>query len=132
MSRLFHTTIFVKATQHHKKKDNTKREKSWIDFFYTPTGCGLLVFCISGLAHDFMIAAVAREITFELTWFFLIHGIAVGIEANFCKGKYKQAPTGLNYVICHIITVVFFLTTGRLFLNPVLRHEEFLKVAQRF
>lgn len=132
MSRLFHQLLFVRATKQHKKEDNEERTKSWIDFIYTPTGCGLLIFIISGLSHDFMIAAVAREITFELTAFFLIHGVAVGIEANLCKGKYKKAPTGLNYLICNVITVVFFLTTGRIFLNPVLRHDEFLKVAQQF
>lgn len=101
-------------------------------FMSSPIAYGLLIFIISGLFHDFMIAAAAREITFELTVFFLIHGIEVALEAKYRKGKYKKDPTGIAAIGCNLLTVLFFVTTGRLFLSPILRQEVFLRIAQQF
>ncbi|KAI7903751.1 uncharacterized protein BX663DRAFT_40209 [Cokeromyces recurvatus] len=112
-----------------KTNDKKNTEKG---FLSTPTGCGLLIFFISGLMHDFMIAAVARRITFEMTAFFLIHGIAVGLEVKLRKGSYKRDPTGCKRVVCNLLTLLFFVITGRLFLSPILRQEAFLRIAQQF
>lgn len=79
-----------------------------------------------------MIAAAARTITFELTAFFLIHGIIVALEAKYRKGKFKKDPSGIYGVMCNLLTVVFFTTTGRLFLAPILRQQVFLRIAQQF
>lgn len=91
-----------------------------------------MVFILSGLFHDFMIAAAARNITFELTAFFLIHGIMVALEVKYRKGKFKKEPTGIYGILCNLLTVLFFTTTGRLFLAPILRQEVFLRIAQQF
>lgn len=131
VKNLFQKLIFSKASNTLDVKDDEKKKRKQ-GFMASPAAFGLLIFFISGLFHDFMIAAAAREITFELTVFFLIHGIEVALEAKYRRGKYKQDPTGIAAIVCNILTVLFFVTTGRLFLNPILRQEVFLKVAQKF
>ncbi|KAL7314235.1 hypothetical protein PS15m_005833 [Mucor circinelloides] len=132
VKNLFRKLIFSKANRALDAKDDKKEKKKTRRFVESPMAFGLLIFFISGLFHDFMIAAAAREITFELTAFFLIHGFEVALEAKYRKEKYKQDPSGFAAVICNLLTVLFFVTTGRLFLSPVLRQEVFLKVAQKF
>ncbi|KAL9540171.1 hypothetical protein MBANPS3_009838 [Mucor bainieri] len=131
VKNLFQKLIFSKANTKLDAKNDEKMKKKQ-RFISSPTAFGLLIFFISGLFHDFMIAAAAREITFELTVFFLIHGIEVALEVKYRKGKYKQDPKGFAAILCNLLTVLFFVTTGRLFLSPILRQEVFLKVAQNF
>ncbi|KAK4520542.1 uncharacterized protein ATC70_006419 [Mucor velutinosus] len=131
VKNFFRKLIFSKANTTLDTKDDDKKKKKQ-GFMSSPTAFGLLTFFISGLFHDFMIAAAAREITFELTVFFLIHGIEVALEVKYRKGKYKQDPTGITAILCNLLTVLFFVTTGRIFLSPVLRQEVFLNIAQKF
>lgn len=119
---MFHQFVFTKMSA-KKSKQSTN---------FARIEAGLLIFAISGLFHDLMIAAATRTITFELTVFFLIHGMVVALEATYRTGKFKSDPTGINHVICNILTVLFFTTTGRLFLSPILRQQVFLRIAQQF
>lgn len=130
VSHMFHQFLFTKAKGKSRKDSNDEKKQQQIPL--TPVQCGLLIFLLSGLMHDFMIAAAARTITFELTAFFLIHGIAVALEATYRTGKYKNDPEGIHHVLCNLLTVLFFTTTGRLFLSPILRQEVFLRIAQQF
>lgn len=135
VSRLFHQVVFIKAIDNNrdKKNDNKSKAASANDGYISQRNIyGLLIFLISGLMHDLMIAAATRNITFELTAFFMIHGIVVSLEAKFRTAKYKKDPTGVNRVVCNLLTVLFFVTTGRLFLGPILRHDEFLRISQQF
>ncbi|KAI9269588.1 hypothetical protein EDC94DRAFT_599309 [Helicostylum pulchrum] len=122
VNHMFHQFIFTKMST-KKPKQPTK---------FARIKAGLLIFAISGLFHDFMIAAATRTITFELTVFFLIHGMVVALEATYRTGKFKSDPTGINHIICNMLTVLFFTTTGRLFLSPILRQQVFLRIAQQF
>jgi hypothetical protein len=115
-----------------KSDDKIKPASTDKGYFTVETVYGLLIFFISGLFHDLMITAATRNITFELTAFFMIHGIVVALEANLRTGKYKQDPTGVTRVFCNLVTVLFFVTTGRVFLNAILRHDVFLRIAQQF
>lgn len=127
---MFHQFLFSKASGKSGKDSKDEMKKQQIPL--APIQCGLLIFFLSGLIHDFMIAAAARTITFELTAFFLIHGIVVALEAKYRTGKYKKDPEGIYHVLCNLLTVLFFTTTGRLFLSPILRQEVFLRIAQQF
>ncbi|CEP10043.1 hypothetical protein [Parasitella parasitica] len=126
---LFQQLIFVNVVSPKSSNDDEKKKKSLMTSRIT---CGLLIFIISGLFHDFMIVAAAREITFELTAFFLIHGVEVALEAKYRTGRYKKDPTGFAAIGCNLLTVLFFVTTGRLFLSPILRQQVFLRIAQQF
>lgn len=127
---MFHKLLFSKASGKIRKDSKDDKKKQQIPL--TPIQCGLLIFFLSGLMHDFMIAAAARTITFELTAFFLIHGIVVALEVKYRIGKYKKDPEGIYHVLCNLLTVLFFTTTGRLFLSPILRQEVFLRIAREF
>lgn len=129
VSDIFRQFIFLKAINNDKKKGDKTRTSGFLSL---ATRYGLLIFVLSGLFHDLMIAAASRTITLELTVFFLIHGIVVALEAKYRKGKFKRDPTGIYHVICNLLTVLFFTTTGRLFLSPILRQEVFLRIAQQF
>lgn len=121
----------IDAADNDGEKSQRKNKKN-SSIVTSRTACGIFIFFISGLFHDLMVTAVSRTFTLELTAFFLLHGIAVALEVNLRTGKYKQDPTGFNYITCHLLTVGFFAITGRLFLNCILRQPVFLMIAQRF
>jgi hypothetical protein len=131
---LFHQVIFTKAITHsnEKKNDDKAVQSTSTSYFSARTTYGLLIFFISGVIHDLMITAATRNITFEMTIFFMIHGVVATLEANFRTGKYKQDPTGVTWLFCNMLTVLFFVTTGRVFLTPILKHDTFLRIAQQF
>ncbi|KAI8977401.1 hypothetical protein BDF20DRAFT_836210 [Mycotypha africana] len=151
VSRLYHQFIFTQFTRKQlvdvKKSDEFRKlqaiKHQTSIFSLDPTICGFLVFLLSGIIHDFMIAAAARIITFELTLFFLIHGAAVAVEVQTIKMRRKAHNNQYNHsnhrwtviasrVIRIILTTLFFLITGRLFINPILQQEVFLRVARQF
>ncbi|KAI8882737.1 hypothetical protein K501DRAFT_250774 [Backusella circina FSU 941] len=126
VSHMFHQYVFadIKKSEAKQKKDNDDKR-----FLSKSMLCGLLIFLISGLFHDFMIVAVTRDFTLELTTFFLLHGIAVMLQVKYGP---KKEPQGIWHLLGNLMTVVFFVTTGRLFLGPILRHEEFVEIAKKF
>jgi hypothetical protein len=123
---MFHQYVFadVKRLEAKEKKDGSKK-----GFFSKSILCGLLIFLISGLFHDFMIVAATRDFTLELTTFFLLHGVVVMLQVKYGR---KEEPQGIWHLLGNLMTVAFFVTSGRLFLGPILRHEEFVRIAKIF
>ncbi|RCH77814.1 hypothetical protein CU098_003821 [Rhizopus stolonifer] len=126
VSRMFHRFMFSKVSA---KKGKQAKHQSFL--MSSPTVCGLGVFFVSGLFHDFMIAAATRILTFEMTLFFMIHGIAVALEVNLFR---KRIPpySMTSRILCQVLTILFFVTTGRLFLSPILQNQVFLRIANWF
>ena len=128
---MFNRFIFSKAVTSKKKKELKGKSKGQLSFLSSPLICGLAVFFISGVFHDFMVGAATRVITLEMTAFFMIHGFAVALEVILTKKI--QLPNSLVLrIVCRVLTTIFFITTGRLFLSPILRSEIFLRLASRF
>ncbi|KAF5198973.1 Acyl-coa--sterol o-acyltransferase [Thalictrum thalictroides] len=69
-------------------------------------------FVVSGLMHEMAYYYVRRErLTWELLWFFIIHGFCVAIEVVVKKIALKSGPR-LHPIISTPLTVGFVMVTG--------------------
>ncbi|XP_074338431.1 acyl-CoA--sterol O-acyltransferase 1-like [Apium graveolens] len=89
-------------------------------------------FFVSGLMHELVFYTYGRQNTrWEVTWFFLIHGVSLGVEMGLKKlvnGKFRlprtvSGPLALIYVV---------VTSFWLFFPPFLRGNADVKGCQEF
>ncbi|KAL3740863.1 hypothetical protein ACJRO7_022052 [Eucalyptus globulus] len=88
----------------------------------------LITFAVSALMHELIFYYIGRkEPTWVVTWFFLLHGVAVAAEV-----AAKKALHGMRWrlpaEVSRVLTVGFVVVTGFwLFLPPLLRYDTVAK-----
>lgn len=88
----------------------------------------LATFAVSALMHELMLYYIGRkEPSWVVTWFFLLHGVAVAAEVaakKALRGTMWQLPAEVS----RVLTVGFVVVTGFwLFLPPLLRCDAVAK-----
>ncbi|KAK3032458.1 hypothetical protein RJ639_037271 [Escallonia herrerae] len=92
----------------------------------------LATFLVSGLMHELLFYNVTRAApSWEMTWFFVIHGMCVAVEA-----AAKRALAGrwrLPWFVAGPLTVGFVVATSFwLFFPPIVRNGADVKVMEEF
>ncbi|CAH1423734.1 unnamed protein product [Lactuca virosa] len=90
----------------------------------------LITFLVSGLMHELIFYHLGQYTpTWEVTWFFIIHGICVGMEIVMKKTtgqRFEQPP-----VVTWLLTLTFITITGLwLFFPPFLRLDPCARVCR--
>ncbi|CAA7021092.1 unnamed protein product [Microthlaspi erraticum] len=85
----------------------------------------LAAFLVSGLFHELTFFYVTRETpTWEITWFFVLHGLFTAVEVTVKRRKILQRwwPVRHPHAVSRLLTMAFFLVTGAwLFLTQLIR-----------
>ncbi|CAA7021122.1 unnamed protein product [Microthlaspi erraticum] len=83
----------------------------------------LATFLVSGLSHELFYFYVIRETpTWEITWFFVLHGLCTAAEVTVKRRKILQRWWPVRPAASRLLTMVFFVVTGAwLFLPQFIR-----------
>ncbi|GJY07896.1 probable long-chain-alcohol O-fatty-acyltransferase 5 [Tanacetum coccineum] len=96
---------------------------------------GVLVsFVVSGLMHELFVYVLAREApTWEMTWFFVIHGVFVVVEMIVKRVVVDGGSWRLPGVVGRVGTVAFVAGTGVwLFMPPLVRRRLDVKIFEEY
>ncbi|XP_062086829.1 acyl-CoA--sterol O-acyltransferase 1-like [Humulus lupulus] len=95
----------------------------WIGRKWAPVPAVIAAFLVSGIMHELIFYNIGRsKPTWEVSWFFLLHGICLAIEVSIKKAvneKWRLPP-----VVSGLMAVAFVMATGLgLFLPALMRLE---------
>ncbi|XP_022936880.1 acyl-CoA--sterol O-acyltransferase 1-like [Cucurbita moschata] len=81
----------------------------------------VVVFVVSGLMHELLLYYIIRAIpTWEVTWFFVIHGLCVAVEIELKRALGKRWR--IHWAVSGPLTMAFLVATAHwLFFPPLLR-----------
>ena len=123
-----HRLGFQPALRLLKSFSSSSRKKDWkIPAWHYLVG-GLAAFIVSGLVHEWLIHVLqATPVTGENMLFFVIHGAITTTEVLLAKiGKRWLGFDPIKSIphwVATPITLLLFLITSPLFLNPWVRHN---------
>ncbi|XP_022937045.1 probable long-chain-alcohol O-fatty-acyltransferase 5 [Cucurbita moschata] len=85
----------------------------------------VIVFVVSGLMHELLLYYIIRVIpTWEVTWFFVVHGLCVAVEIELKRALGKRWR--IHSAVSRPLTIAFFVATVHwLFFPPLLRIKHF-------
>ncbi|PWA54216.1 MBOAT (membrane bound O-acyl transferase) family protein [Artemisia annua] len=96
---------------------------------------GVMVsFLVSGLMHELFVYVLAREApTWEMTWFFVIHGVCVVVEMIVKRVVVDGSSWRLPEVVGRVGTVAFVAVTGVwLFMPPLVKRRLDVKILEEY
>ncbi|XP_022976363.1 probable long-chain-alcohol O-fatty-acyltransferase 3 [Cucurbita maxima] len=81
----------------------------------------VVVFVVSGLMHELLLYYIIRAIpTWEITWFFVAHGLCVAVEIELKRALGKRWR--IHWAVSRPLTIAFLVATIHwLFFPPLLR-----------
>ncbi|KAI9115703.1 hypothetical protein K1719_013372 [Acacia pycnantha] len=83
----------------------------------------LATFVVSGLMHELIYYYLTRvPPTWEVTWFFLLHGVCTAIEVE-VKRVARRRGWRLHRFVSGLITVAFLVVTGEWLFSPQLKRN---------
>nr|GEX90275.1 probable long-chain-alcohol O-fatty-acyltransferase 5 [Tanacetum cinerariifolium] len=89
---------------------------------------------VSGLMHELFVYVLAREApTWEMTWFFVIHGVCVVMEMIVKRVVVDGGSWRLPGVVGRVGTVAFVAVTGVwLFMTPLVKRRLDVKIFEEY
>ncbi|KAK1406973.1 hypothetical protein QVD17_38583 [Tagetes erecta] len=100
---------------------------------WAPLAGVIASFIVSGLMHELFVYQLSREKpTWEMTWFFVIHGMCVVVEM-IVKRCLDGGCLRLPVIVTRLLTMVFVAVTGMwLFFPPLIKRRVDVKILEEY